>query len=154
MQPEEWRLRRALRLAMLLDAPDAFGGALQRELDLDDETWQSRARVPGFIAEERGRPLGMAVLHETEAADPTLGPEIGAMWVVPDARGRGLAGSLVDACLRRATEAGHRRVRIHVMSDNPAALAAYAKAGFRPTGRLGEDPRAQEWARDLGTSSG
>jgi RimJ/RimL family protein N-acetyltransferase len=80
---------------------------------------------------------------DTEALDAELG-----FWLVPRARGRGLAACAIRLTVRRAfEELGLERVHGLTDIDNPAAQRVLEEAGFvregvlrglerRPTGRL------------------
>ena len=57
---------------------------------------------------------------------------LGFMFVVPEARGRGLNQRLVDHLLGWARAKGLREVHLTVYPGNDAAIRAYEKAGFRP----------------------
>lgn len=79
-----------------------------------------------------GSPLGLCwcVLF-----DPGTGleGEVAEVYVRPDARGRGLATRLLSDAMALFR---HRRVSfacVWTRNDNPAAMAAYRAAGFRPT---------------------
>ena len=56
--------------------------------------------------------------------------------VAPSARGHGVATSLVREGLRYLASRGVEEVRLEVMPDNTAAIAAYASTGFETKGRL------------------
>ncbi len=68
-----------------------------------------------------GAVVGWAVLLDTDPAD------VLRVAVAPEARGRGVARTLLDALLGQA---GDRPVLLEVAADNAAALALYAAAGF------------------------
>jgi ribosomal protein S18 acetylase RimI-like enzyme len=57
------------------------------------------------------------------------------MWVAPAARGRRVAGRLVEAVLGWAREHGTGIVELEVTAGNDAAMAAYLRAGFTVTDR-------------------
>ena len=68
--------------------------------------------------------------------DPAAGVAgLYSMWVAPEARGRGLAGALCDACAAWAAERGCAVLRLAVFAPNAAARRAYAAAGFTPHDR-------------------
>ncbi|MEZ5666716.1 MAG: GNAT family N-acetyltransferase [Alphaproteobacteria bacterium] len=52
-------------------------------------------------------------------ADPATG-EIAALYVRPDAQGRGLGRALVETALQRQFAAGCRAVEVEVLAENPA----------------------------------
>lgn len=145
---EDWELYRAVRLAMLLDAPGAYGSSFVREVAFDEATWRDRLMHPVFLAaREDGLPLGAATLYTSA---PGVDPEIVAMWVAGHARGSGVADALVGACVDEAGRQGVTRVQMHVMADNPRAATMYARAGFSFDGVSAEDDDAcQRMSRDL-----
>lgn len=133
---EDWQLHRAVRLAMLLDQPGAYGSTFARESAFTERIWRQRIET-GVLAAVRtdGLPLGTATLYR-EAAGSV--PEIVAMWVAGHARGRGIADALVEACVARAVEQGDPVVQLHVMLDNPRAVACYQRLGFAFDGDSGD----------------
>lgn len=52
------------------------------------------------------------------------------MWVEPQARGSGIAASLVEAVKSRAAQKGHDRIFLDVSPDNGTAANFYLKQGF------------------------
>jgi GNAT superfamily N-acetyltransferase len=60
--------------------------------------------------------------------------ELGAMWVAPEARRRGIGRALVDAVVDWAASIGQRRVVLWVGDANIGARDLYAALGFEPTG--------------------
>jgi len=58
-------------------------------------------------------------------------------WVVeyvaakPDARGKGVAGRLLDAVLERGRTLGHKSAQISFLIGNTPAQRCYERAGFR-----------------------
>ncbi|ARF59861.1 GNAT family N-acetyltransferase [Streptomyces gilvosporeus] len=128
LDPDDWRLCRAVRIAALTDAPEAFGSTLSHEESLSEERW--RLRLAGrsqFLAEEDGAPCGLVgvVPVGPRAAD------LISMWVRPASRGTGAADLLVRAALGWADEHGFAEVRLRVIEGNGAAERLYARHGFR-----------------------
>lgn len=56
--------------------------------------------------------------------------EILSLVVAPQARGKGLGHALLRAAIGEAERAGAREMFLEVGSDNPVALALYARLGF------------------------
>ncbi|WP_068255082.1 GNAT family N-acetyltransferase [Janibacter corallicola] len=148
----DWACYRAVRLAMLLDAPSAYGSSFAREVDFTEETWRERLGQTVLLAErEDGLPLGAATLLEPDpepGADPEA-PEVVAMWVAGHARGAGVADALLEEAVRHAADRGHVEVRLHVMADNPRAAAFYRRKGFRFDGSCGNVERCERMSRTI-----
>lgn len=144
---DDWQRHRAVRLAMLLDQPDAYGSSFAREEAFDEITWRQRLEHPVFLAEsDAGLPLGAATLYRP---DESHDPEIVAMWVAGHARGQGIADALVQACVDLAGDRGDAIVRLHVMRDNPRAVAFYERAGFAFDGSAGDVEGCDRMSRHL-----
>lgn len=98
----------------------------------------SRAEVAlVLVAEEDGRILGSATLElgaRIDGDDPPLAPDeahIRMLGVDPEARGRGVARSLIEACISRARQAGRSRMTLHTTKRMRAAQAMYGSMGFQ-----------------------
>jgi ribosomal protein S18 acetylase RimI-like enzyme len=57
------------------------------------------------------------------------------LYVRPEARRRGVASALVEACLERAIARGCRRIELDTNESNDAALALYERFGFSPSSK-------------------
>ena len=68
--------------------------------------------------------------------------EIKRMYVIPDARGRGLARSLLAAIEDTARELGYERVRLDTGASQPHARALYESAGYRDVPDYNDNPYA------------
>ncbi|MFF2348728.1 GNAT family N-acetyltransferase [Kitasatospora sp. NPDC058115] len=152
---EDWERLREVRLAQLLDAPDAFLETHEMALAHDDAEWKDRARrvndpgsvglvaVTGTPGEWVGTMVGF-----TPAPGTAL---LLGVWVAPEhrGRGRGVTDALLDAVLDWARdEAGAQRVVLTVHEGNARAIAYYRRRGFAFTG--GEKPYALDpAAREL-----
>ncbi|KRF21911.1 GNAT family N-acetyltransferase [Phycicoccus sp. Soil802] len=140
VEPSIWPVYRAVRLAMLLDTPLAYGSTFAREVAFPDELWVERmGDSNGWLAFEGELPVG-AVTSFHAPAQPDDETYLVAMWVASHARGRGVADQLVRALLDHAAGAGLRRVTLDVADDNERAIGFYERVGFTRTGRTGELP--------------
>ena len=89
-----------------------------------------------LVAIEDGRILGSATLELGERIDdedPPLAADeahIRMLGVRPDARGRGVASALIDACFERARLAGRSRMTLHTTMRMPIAQGMYERMGF------------------------
>ena len=127
---------RAIRLRSLAADPDAFGGTYEHESGLPDSWWSDWAARSGAGREQRtfvlvddtDSWLGIALARDDRP--DSIGAVINAMWVAPEARGRGGARLLCDACVAWAREHGLPESVLDVVIDNERALRVYAAAGF------------------------
>jgi ribosomal protein S18 acetylase RimI-like enzyme len=133
--PADWRAYREVRLAMLLDAPWAFGSTHSDALTIDDDGWRDRvASAEYWLAWCGGDPVGSVCLSDRDARHPG-DVNIFGMWVDPSVRGRSVGDQLVRAALARARERGKARVLLHVVDTNTRARRLYERLGFTATGR-------------------
>ena len=59
---------------------------------------------------------------------------VGGMWVEPAWRGRGVGRALLQEVISWGQERGLKRLGLWAPDHNLAAIALYARAGFRDTG--------------------
>jgi GNAT superfamily N-acetyltransferase len=71
--------------------------------------------------------------------------EIKRMYVVPAARGRGLASRLLVALEDEARALGYAIARLDTGPQQPAAQAMYERAGYAPIGNFNANPFASFW---------
>jgi ribosomal protein S18 acetylase RimI-like enzyme len=134
---DDWATLRAVRLAALADAPDAFGSTRARELAFGEAEWRRRTGSPSFIAWRAGVPVGLiSAVDRTKPGGPDGREhwELVSMWVAPDARGSGVADLLVSALMDAVRVRNAERLSLWVATDNARALGFYLRFGFRPTG--------------------
>jgi len=144
---DDWAACRDLRLAALADAPLAFASTLQREQEFTEAQWRAglgrRAQFAAYLAE---RPVGGAAGVRWD--DPATA-DLVAMWVRPQARGKGVADLLVRAVVDWADGQGHAKVRLWVSEGNEPAVRLYLRHGFARTGEVQphpNEPASREFA--------
>lgn len=130
---------RALRLEALLRHPEAFG----------DSHAEAIARAPADFERLIAQPPPAAILGAFDAHESLRGTaglavpaqakqcHKGLVWgvyVVPAARGQGLAQALLAAVVQAARAAGLEQLQLSVTAGNAAAMAVYAAIGFRAYG--------------------
>lgn len=149
--PDDWRAWRSIRLRSLLEDPDAFGSAHDREAAFDEETWRSRADgtggpavlaytnpptcqgvgVPGqpHALTSRSEPVGMGAgwLYEPGKL------MVVAMWTEPSWRGHGVGRRVLDHVVAWARRRD-LRPDLWVADANPEARRLYERYGFRANG--------------------
>jgi len=129
----EWRELRDLRLAALLDSPDAFWTRHEEALEQTEEEWREWAAMPCHVAVDCGRFVGMVAAFR--GGEDPASVDLVALFVAPEARKRGVAAALVAAQLAAARAEGFRRVGLMVNVENTAARRLYERLGFRDSGR-------------------
>jgi GNAT superfamily N-acetyltransferase len=129
---DDWQVYRDIRLAALLEAPEAFVATRAQEEALDEQVWRDRLRrARRLVAESDGTPLGVVSLGQAEEPDAGTA-ELFGLWVAPQARGTGLAWKLVEAGADQARKDGRSHLSYWVGTDNGRAVAFASSFGFRP----------------------
>jgi ribosomal protein S18 acetylase RimI-like enzyme len=140
----DWQTYRAIRLAMLLESPSAFGGTHDEALGHDEQVWRQRLTDNAVLLARVGpAPAGSAVYSvfgTTDVGDCALY----GMWVDPRFRRSGVGRALISAVLERARSAGRRRVVLRVVANNAAARTFYEREGFVDTGRRFPHPHGDQ----------
>lgn len=135
------RLRQAEEMAELYGRPRHDVGAE----DIDGDSV-----VACVLALVDGRPVGTVSLRRLRDL-----VEIKRMFIVPDARGSGLAPRLLAEIERRAAEVTDRVV-LHTGERQLAAIALYRRAGYTPIevfAPYDEVPESLCFAKDLQSAS-
>jgi ribosomal protein S18 acetylase RimI-like enzyme len=103
-------------------------------------------RATFLIAELEAMLVAFAKLCEGNAPDCVRGSapiEIERFYVDQQFHGQGVAHTLMQACLERARQSGHKTVYLGVWENNHRAIAFYRKWGFEIVGsqifQLGDD---------------
>jgi len=112
------------------------------------ESEEAAARNQGafYLAEQDGRALGFVGCWLDSDADVTIDVAwrtfgyISDIYVVPEARGTGLATRLYQRAENHCAALGMKRMRIGALGRNPVALRAHAKFGFRPLYTIFDKP--------------
>ncbi len=131
---DDWPEWRALRLAALTEAPEAFGSTLADWSGAGDTEarWRGRLHhVPYNVLALRDD-VAVGMVSATEPHED--GVELVSMWVAPSARGHGVGDALVDAVAAWARERGVATVTHDVRASNDRAVALYARNGFVDVG--------------------
>ena len=90
-----------------------------------------------LIAENEGRPVGWAFAHDATGEVFVTPAErhhgtLAELYVVPQARGKGLGRALIEGCEAWARGRGHKLLTVGVLTKNPSAIRAYEGAGYAP----------------------
>jgi putative acetyltransferase len=119
----------ALNSELLARYPEE--GARHFQLDAEEVIEGRGAFLVAYTPE---RAVGCGALRRREADIA----ELKRMYVVPSARGRGVAGIIVRALEREAHALGVIRLVLEAGERQPEALALYRRAGFTVVPRFGE----------------
>lgn len=135
----------AIRLRALRDHPDAFGQPIDEAMRLSAAEAMDQFRTRWDSGDNRtfgafdrgGAPLGMTgVVREIRPRNRHR-MSIWGVYVVPEARGRGISSALLDRALAHVRNTpGVLQVHITAASHNTVAIRAYERAGFIRVGRL------------------
>ena len=94
--------------------------------DPEDEGVQLLARDPA------GAAVGFATVFWTwSTLSASRTGVMNDLFVAPEARGRGVAEALIDACVARCGERGASRLTWQTAKDNGRAQAVYERVGAR-----------------------
>jgi ribosomal protein S18 acetylase RimI-like enzyme len=108
-----------------------------------------------FLAEEDGKAVGLLGL---DFGRPGIA-HVQSVYVVPEARRRGVAAALMVEAARMAREHGYDHVELDVLTSNHGALAVYERLGFveyqrrlvapldELDARLGKQPAGESYGR-------
>lgn len=115
-------------------------------LNIDNPT------MPKAGADELGPPGGIFMVGYDQDGRPICcggikqlsdgACEIKRMYVVPEARGRGVARGLLEALERKALELGYTVARLDTGPRQPRAKGMYLRAGYQPIHNFNDNPVA------------
>lgn len=94
-----------------------------------------------LVAQENGTVLGCAGLRFR----PDRIGEVTRLFVVPAARGRGLASRLMSELETRARDHGLATLRLDTREDLVEARRLYARRGYREVAPFNDGPYADHW---------
>ncbi len=153
LSPSDAAAFRGLRLAALLDTPEAFVASHVEEKDQPTAFFENRlVQRPGhavFGAFAGDTLAGTAGLARAETIQLAHKCNLWGMYVAPSARGQGVARALLEAALAHARETpGVAKVTLSVDSANVAAIALYESLGFVVFAREADAVRLHGQSRD------
>lgn len=103
-----------------------------------DWTAFDRSRLPEHrlvAVDDSGRVVGWAALSPVSDRCVYAGVAEHSVYVHPDARGRGLGGTLLAALIESTEAAGIWTLQSGIFPENTASIALHERAGFRIVGR-------------------
>jgi len=136
IRADEGEVYRAVRLAALREAPEAFCSTYADALVRSDESWREQVEENAtgedcalFLAFAEDAAIGLAGIYRDEA-DREKG-ELCQVWVAPTHRHAGVAIALMDAVIAWAEEREFRRTLATIRGGNERALRFYRHYGFQ-----------------------
>jgi GNAT superfamily N-acetyltransferase len=132
---EDAPMMQALRLRSLQEHPSAFGSAYEDEAKFSLETVADRLRASPdqwmLGAWIENQLAGMLNFHRNAGRKRRHRGGLGAMYVAPEFRGRGIGRGLLAEAIRQArTLPGLEELTLAVTVGNETAKALYGTAGF------------------------
>ena len=94
-----------------------------------------------LVAYHDGEPVGCGALKQLDQDSA----ELKRLYVVPEARGTGVARALIARLEQFAREAGYTAIRLDTGSRQPQATALFQSAGYEPIGDYNGNPVAAFW---------
>lgn len=130
-ETDDWQVCRDIRLRAMREEPQAYESVFEDEQHLSDQQWRDRLeRASTYLAVDQEKVVGTAVGLVQDNGDML----IVAMYVAPEARGRGIAARLIDEIATMAIVRGSRRLVLDVADGNVIAERSYLRYGFVPVG--------------------
>jgi putative acetyltransferase len=120
--------------AIIQDVMASFGATGPEYSSSDPEVQAMSAAYDGarsacFVLVDDGRVLGCGGIAPLAGGDPDV-CELRKMYLLPEARGRGLGGRMLHHCLEAARVRGYRRCYLETLSSMDPAQQLYARSGF------------------------
>jgi ribosomal protein S18 acetylase RimI-like enzyme len=127
---------RAIRLAALQNAPDAFGSTHEMEAARPLSGWEERLQMPGaFAAYLDGKIVGLArFVQDSGSPKERHKGSVYGIYVAPEVRRQGLGSALIEAVIEHASGVVEQ-LRLGVVDTNASVMRLYEKHGFEVYGR-------------------
>jgi ribosomal protein S18 acetylase RimI-like enzyme len=140
LPPEKWQEYKALRLRALHDDPQAFSEPFEKAVAYPDERWQQRAAEAyegkeSLIVFARAAEQLVGMMGAFFSPNETGVAYIFGVYVVPEARGKGVAKKLMDSLLHELQRNPNiAKVKLSVNKGQLAAVKLYESSGFKLVG--------------------
>ena len=151
VQPLEDPVSRALERALQLDILARYGGDEPEEPhDAAQFTPPDGAFVVAWLEVDGGDAVAVGCGGIRGIGDGRC--ELKRMYVDPDARGRGIARSLLERLEDEARSLGFAEVWLETGTEQPEAIALYESSGYEPIpdfGRYQGEPKVRSYGKPL-----
>ncbi len=141
LSPDEWSRLRDIRLASLLESPEAFGSSYEREIAFTEKEWRELFNLNSYlVASIDGKDIAIMFLEKLRG-DFGATCWVGGCWSNPQYRGIGALRSMFDYVDSVKDQRGWQIQGLGVFIVNESAIAAYEKLGFKAMGEVQESTR-------------
>jgi len=128
---------RALRLDGIARHPQAFIVTAEEAAAVPVEEDEVRlSQGDRFLAFWDAAPVGLIGLNRNSMPRMAHRGEVGPLYVVPNARGQGVADGLLSAVIEAAQGLGVWQLELSVYVENAPAIALYQRHGFELAGKI------------------
>jgi RimJ/RimL family protein N-acetyltransferase len=141
LSPDEWSRLCEIRLASLLESPEAFGSSYEREIAFTEKEWRELFNLNSYlVASIDGKDIAMMFLERLRG-DFGATCWVGGCWSNPQYRGIGALRSMFDYVDSVKDQRGWQIQGLGVFIVNESAIAAYERLGFKAMGEVQESTR-------------
>jgi RimJ/RimL family protein N-acetyltransferase len=141
LSPDEWSRLREIRLASLLESPEAFGSSYEREIAFSEKEWRELFNLNSYlVASIDGKDIAIMFLEKLRG-DFGATCWVGGCWSNPQYRGIGALRSMFDYVDSVKDQRGWQIQGLGVFIVNESAITAYEKLGFKAMGEVQESTR-------------
>jgi RimJ/RimL family protein N-acetyltransferase len=141
LSPDEWSRLREIRLASLLESPEAFGSSYEREIAFSEKEWRELFNLNSYlVASIDGKDIAIMFLERLRG-DFGATCWVGGCWSNPQYRGIGALRSMFDYVDSVKDQRGWQIQGLGVFIVNESAITAYEKLGFKAMGEVQESTR-------------
>ena len=131
LAPEEWHVLRSTRLRALRESPTAFMSRYETEARWSEAQWRELPTAATWVVAVEGNTvIGIAGLMPDHRGKRY----VESIWVSPAHRRRHVFRSIIAALADRCRCLRLPELLLWVIEDNAAAIVAYTRVGFVPTG--------------------
>ena len=149
--PLDAPVARAMEAACSEDIRIRYGGDEPEEpLPADQFGPPTGAFLVAFLEVDGGDLLPVAGAGIRRVDDATC--ELKRMYVAPEARGRGIARTLLEHLEDAALALGYTQLWLETGTEQPEAIALYESHGYEPIpgfGRYKDEPKSRSFGRSL-----
>ena len=130
--PNDWEAMKALRVRSVEEQPYAFLQTKDEALKMDEVEWRKRLSEGYFLsARSDGEILGVVAAKRDKTLKTRHVAYIFGVYVIPEARGKGMARKLMEALMEELEKDPHViKFELNVALPQKDALKLYENLGF------------------------